>query len=153
MKGFFTNKKTAFSIFGILALLSYGFFVFAAAPGGYAPGSTLDPQCGPNDAGCVVTIPSGEIKIGSQVQNGIAGEVLYTDASQNLIGDADFTRDSATEFTTIQAPVATAETAGFQIGNNMLGLGLAGAGSVYYDSANSLYALNLVADGTSIGQN
>ena len=53
-----SSKKTLFSILSIIAIFGYVFLVFAAAPaGGYAPGSTLDPDCAPNDPDCIVAFP------------------------------------------------------------------------------------------------
>ncbi|MDB4984769.1 MAG: hypothetical protein JWM20_948 [Patescibacteria group bacterium] len=67
MNFFSFKNKYALTTLAILALVSYSFIVYAAAPsGGYAPGATLNPDCAPGSSvDCVVTLPTGSGLIGS----------------------------------------------------------------------------------------
>lgn len=46
------NKKFIFTVLSALSLIGYGVFVFAAppSPGGYTPGTELDPDCNPGQS-------------------------------------------------------------------------------------------------------
>ncbi|MDB4984767.1 MAG: hypothetical protein JWM20_946 [Patescibacteria group bacterium] len=55
-----TKTKYFFAGMIVAAIAGYSLLVYAAAPsGGYAPGATLNPDCGPNDTDCAVNLPTG----------------------------------------------------------------------------------------------
>ncbi len=77
MQRSFLKNKYFLTTLAIVALASYSFIVYAAAPrGGYTAGATLDPACAPGDPDCVVAISnSGSGPAGSDfdVQFGVHG--------------------------------------------------------------------------------
>ena len=85
MKNMFSQpKKILFTVLSLVAIIGYGVFVYAAPPtGGYAPGTTLDPDCAPGDTDCVVSI--GGLNPNS---------ILYTNANGNTTTDSSFTRNA-----------------------------------------------------------
>ncbi len=81
------SRKTLIATFSILSIVGYGAFVFAVAPpGGYLPGQTLNPDCGPldNDPNCFVQIVSN----GVTSINGITGQANII-AGKNTSIDRD----------------------------------------------------------------
>ena len=79
----FPKNKYLYTFLSILALLAYSFFVFAAPPDSdYNPGEILNPDCGPTNSHCKVSVPitientsslysSGLGEVSSDAQNSI----------------------------------------------------------------------------------
>ncbi len=93
----FSQHKTLFVSLGTVFL--YSVTIAIAAPL-YNPGDTLDPTCLPSSTDCTVA-SNGGMAIGDIISGGTAGEVLYTDATGNLVSDSLFTRDDTTLMTNI----------------------------------------------------
>jgi hypothetical protein len=130
------RRKALFTLFTIFSVIGYGVFVFAAGPITYAPGETLNPGpgCLP-DGNCFVDLSEAGVSIGSPIVTGTAGQVLYTDASGNIFGDDFFIRDSSSNNTTIGKNFGGDVNGGFELGDNLFGLGASGGIISYTDSS------------------
>ncbi len=110
-------QKTIFTLLAALSITGYGYLVFAAPPaGGYEYAETLDPDCAPGDADCLVNIPSptnGLETIGDDFGlGGLLTQItnIETDGNLFLIG-ADL--DSAAQTGLfVQTPAAGVNVAG-----------------------------------------
>lgn len=125
------KNKYFYTATSIIALVIYGFVVYAAPAVTYNPGETLDPT-DPNchtDNTCVVTIPGATI--GGSVIGGTPNQVLYTDANGNVTGDDLFSRASDQTSFNVTSNLANSETGSFYQGDNALGLGLSGTGTLF----------------------
>jgi hypothetical protein len=144
------HKKLLAVCVTILSVLGYGVVVFSAQladgtlppSGGYNAGdSILQPGCAPGSLNC---FQNSGIYIGQKIIGGAADQVLYTDNSGNVFGDAGFMRDAATKATTIDTATST-----FFAGD----VSSAGNGTVLYlDDGASTVGATAVDFGVNDGQ-
>lgn len=171
-----TSTVKAGIVLGVAVVLLTATTLFAAPPGSqYNPADTLNPSCAPGSTNCSVNISSSStITIGDDVVSGTADRVLFLDSSGNLDDSPDFTwrdstkvfrvgdvsgttngtlldlNDSAETFS-VQASPNSGYTESIQISDDLLGLGLEGAGLVHTDTGSGDRAFISAADNTAIG--
>lgn len=119
-------KKILFTILSLVAIIGYGYFVYASAPlGGYNPGQTLDPDCAPGDVDCIVTLPSG----GSiTANNGLTATGSNVGLGGTLIQNTTIDQDGY-DFSLIKNP----ETQLYS-GSSTPGMGFSGIGFSHFET-------------------